>query len=77
MFVTFLVFIYFPKCEGKGSFPKSQIKSLSMKQADFNLQTAFKRIYRKVKGTTLIFQRQNACRSDQGFDNFLFKHALF
>ena len=26
---------YFPKCVGKGSFPKSQIKSLSIKLADF------------------------------------------
>ena len=30
LFSQFFFFIYFPKCEGKGSFPQSQINSLDV-----------------------------------------------
>ena len=36
VFIFPIFMIYFHKCEGKGSFQKSQIKSLSQVRVDFN-----------------------------------------
>ena len=50
-----ILIIYFPKCVGKGSFPKSQIKSLHMKKSKW-LDCQGNEFFPKTKGDSITGQ---------------------